>query len=205
MLIKTASFVKSSVTLAQCPSPQLPEYAFIGRSNVGKSSLINMLCNHSKLAKVSSTPGKTREINHFLINNNWYLVDLPGYGYARVSRTAREKWGDFIEEYLKGRENLQYLFVLIDSRLEPQPIDVEFINHLGQMAIPFVLVYTKIDKQNNTQTQQNKALMEKILYETWEELPPMFFTSAEKKIGKEDILKFIGASNQKYQIQKKQA
>ncbi|MBX7205503.1 MAG: ribosome biogenesis GTP-binding protein YihA/YsxC [Bacteroidia bacterium] len=205
MLIKTASFVKSSVKLSQCPSPQLPEYAFIGRSNVGKSSLINMLCNHAKLAKVSSTPGKTQEINHFIINNNWYLVDLPGYGYARVSRSAREKWGDFIEEYLKGRENLQYVFVLIDSRLEPQLIDIEFINHLGQLSIPFVIVFTKTDKQNAAQTQQNKALFEKTLYETWEELPPMFFTSAEKKTGKEEVLKFIGACNQQYRIEKKQA
>ena len=205
MLIKTATFVKSSVKLSQCPSPQLPEYAFIGRSNVGKSSLINMLCNHSKLAKVSSTPGKTQEINHFIINNNWYLVDLPGYGYARVSRSARQKWGDFIEEYLKGRENLQYLFVLIDSRLEPQPIDIEFINHLGESAVPFVIVFTKIDKQNGAQTQHNKELFEKTLYETWEELPPMFFTSAEKKTGKEEVLKFIGACNQQYRIEKKQA
>jgi GTP-binding protein len=199
MLIKSAVFVKSSVRPEDCPPPKLPEYAFIGRSNVGKSSLINMLCNHSKLARTSSSPGKTQEINHFLINNSWYLVDLPGYGYAQVSRASRSKWGRFTESYLLERSNLQYVFVLIDSRLEPQAIDIEFINHLGEYRVPFVLVLTKTDKQNAAATQKNKEAFEEKLKENWEELPPIFLSSAEKKIGRDELLKFIGKANREFQ------
>lgn len=205
MMVRTARFVKSSTALEQCPKIQLPEHAFIGRSNVGKSSLINMLCNNRKLAKVSATPGKTQLINHYLVNDNWHLVDLPGYGYAKVSRTSRAKWGDFTEHYLLNREQLQYLFVLIDSRLEPQTIDVEFINHLGEYGIPFALVFTKTDKLSATQVQQNRALLEMVLYQNWDELPPMFFTSSEKKTGREELLKFIDEANREYHAQKKQA
>lgn len=199
MLIKSADFVKSSAILAECPKSPLPEYAFIGRSNVGKSSLTNMLCGRSKLAKVSSTPGKTRLINHYLVNENWHLVDLPGYGFAKVSRSEREKWGSQVEEYLLGREQLQYVMVLVDSRLEPQKIDVEFICHLGVHDIAQAIVFTKIDKISPAKLQENYKLLQEELLKFWEELPPFFFTSAEKKLGREEVLAFIDQNNREYQ------
>jgi GTP-binding protein len=205
MMVRTALFVKSSTSLEQCPKIQLPEHAFIGRSNVGKSSLINMLCNNRKLAKVSATPGKTQLINHYLVNDNWHLVDLPGYGYAKVSKSSRAKWGDFTEKFLLDREQLQYVFVLIDSRLEPQAIDIEFINHLGTFGVPFVIVFTKTDKLSPSQVSANRALFEQVMLETWEELPPIFMTSSEKKLGRDEVLKFIDKSNKEYHAEKKQA
>jgi len=173
MQIKTITFLQSVVDWKKCPSTSLPEYAFIGRSNVGKSSLINMLANNNKLAKTSGKPGKTQTINHFIVNNQWYLVDLPGYGYAKTSKTIRESWGKMISDYITLRENLQFLFVLIDSRLEPQKIDLEFINQLGEKMVPFGIIYTKSDKLTLTGTKKNIELLKKILNLTWDELPPM--------------------------------
>jgi GTP-binding protein len=201
MIIKEAVFVCSNTKADQCPKTELPEYAFIGRSNVGKSSLINMLTGQKKLAKTSSIPGKTQLINHFLINENWYLVDLPGYGWARVSKVSREKWGKMIRHYLQSRDNLACVFVLIDSRLEPQKIDLDFLQSLGEMQIPFVLVFTKADKQSATKTAQNIALFTNKMSESWEELPPVFTTSAEKKIGREEILSFIEDVNANWETQ----
>jgi GTP-binding protein len=195
MLIHSANFVKSSTTAAQCPEGDLPEYAFIGRSNVGKSSLINMLTGKTKLSKVSSTPGKTRLINHFLINNQWYLVDLPGYGYAKTTKTSRRLLAQIIADYLKQRETLTLLFVLIDSRLEPQQIDQEFINYLGEQSIPFHLILTKTDKVSATAVQRTLKQWESVLLQTWEELPLILLSSAEKGAGKEDILNTIAQIN----------
>lgn len=194
-LIKTAQFVKSSNRAIDCPLPNYPEYAFIGRSNVGKSSLLNMLTQHGKLAMVSSKPGKTKLINHFLINDLFYLVDLPGYGYAKSSKTEKAEWGKMTREYLTTRTNLMNIFVLIDSRLEPQKIDLEFCNWLGEEGIPFCIVYTKTDKQNPTQTAQNIKKIEASLLEWWETLPPTFSTSAEKKWGREEIMAYISKTN----------
>lgn len=191
MKLKQAEFVKSSQKISQCPKSVLPEFAFIGRSNVGKSSLINMLTARKNLAKTSSTPGKTRLINHFIIDENWFLVDLPGYGYAKVSKKEREKFGGLIENYLKTRENLVCVFVLIDSRIKPQLIDLEFINWLGYNGIPFVIAYTKADKTNQKQLNQNLEDFETELLETWEILPDRFITSAPKKTGREEILSYI--------------
>jgi len=196
MNIKSAEFVISNTELSRCPKPDMPEFAFIGRSNVGKSSLINLLTNRKDLAKTSGKPGKTQTINHFLINGNWYLVDLPGYGYAGVSRTARKGWGKMIENYLLKRENLYCTFVLIDSRHEPQKLDVEFITWLGEKQIPLALVLTKTDKLSKHEVQESRRLLEKKLKETWEELPPIFMTSAEKKMGKEDIHDFMDKAMQ---------
>lgn len=179
-----------------CPEPNKPEYAFIGRSNVGKSSLINMLTGHSKLAKTSSTPGKTQLINHFVINNNWFLVDLPGYGYARVSKTSREKWSKFISGYLKNRKNLMCVFVLVDARHDPQKIDLEFMEWLGTNGIPFVICFTKMDKLNMKDKSKNVASYKKEMLKVWEELPTMFSTSSEKEMGKENVLQFIDETNQ---------
>lgn len=196
MQIHDAAFLASNTRLDACPPPTLPEYAFIGRSNVGKSSLINMLTGQKALAKTSSTPGKTQLINHFLINKNWYLVDLPGYGYAKVSKVARAQWGKMINFYLRNRENLTCLFVLLDSRLPPQAVDMEFMEMLGTQGIPFVMVFTKADKQSATRTGQLiDAYLEK-MSASWDELPRHFITSAESKEGREELLNFIGEINQ---------
>lgn len=191
MIINTASFVKSSARLSQCPEPELPEYAFIGRSNVGKSSLINMLTGRTKLAKTSSTPGKTQTINHFLINDSWYLADLPGYGYAKVSKKMRAEWKQLIHNYILKRENLMNLFVLIDSRHKPIESDLEFIHFLGTNQVPLSLVFTKSDKQKSSGLKEVLASYENVLRETWEELPPIFISSTEEKRGREEILAYI--------------
>ncbi|MCQ2286177.1 MAG: ribosome biogenesis GTP-binding protein YihA/YsxC [Bacteroidales bacterium] len=199
MKIKSISFLQSNTDWKKCPAPTLPEYAFIGRSNVGKSSLINMIANNSNLAKTSSKPGKTQTINHFIVNNNWYLVDLPGYGFAHISKETRANWENMILNYFQNRENLQLVFVLIDSRLEPQKIDVEFINQLGEMGMPFSIIFTKTDKLSNTKINENiKKFREKLL-ETWEELPPHFVTSAITNIGRDDVLDYIDQINNNIQ------
>ena len=185
MIIKSAEFIVSNSNYKKCPDTGLPEYAFIGRSNVGKSSLINMLTNNKGLAKTSVRPGKTQLINHFLINKQWYLVDLPGYGYARIAKTEREKWQKMIRDYFINRENLQVVFVLIDSRLEPQKIDLEFINNLGEMQIPFALIFTKADKVSASKVQSNVQRFKNRLAENWESMPYIMVSSAETKKGKE--------------------
>ena len=195
MEITSAKFVISNSRADKCPEGNLPEYAFIGRSNVGKSSLINMLTNHSKLAMTSSTPGKTLLINHFLINNAWYLVDLPGYGYAQRGKKVMEQIKNLIQHYVLERVQMTCLFVLIDSRLEPQKIDLEFIEWLGENGIPFALVFTKSDKQSTGKTKQNVERFLDTLKEQWEELPPYFITSAEKKTGREEVLDYIDSIN----------
>ncbi|UYZ64346.1 ribosome biogenesis GTP-binding protein YihA/YsxC [Hymenobacter weizhouensis] len=195
MNIRQAKFLMSNSRVEDCPAPTLPEYAFIGRSNVGKSSLINMLTEQKGLAKTSSLPGKTQLINHFLIDNTWYLVDLPGYGYARVSKEARTKWGRMINYYLHKRENLTCVFVLLDSRLEPQAIDLEFMEQLGQDGIPFVMVFTKADKQSGTRTRHHVASYLAKMGETWDELPRHFVTSATEKTGRDELLSFIEEVN----------
>lgn len=191
MEIKTAKFISSFTDISKLPQTGLAELAFIGRSNVGKSSLINMLCDQKNLAKTSSTPGKTQTINHFLIDETWYLVDLPGYGYAKVSKGQRFKWEDMIRLYLLKHEPLTCVFVLIDSRLSPQKIDVEFINWLGENGIAFSIVYTKADKPKPNELKRNIAAMQEELYKVWEELPPMFITSSENKTGKIELLTYI--------------
>ncbi len=201
MIIKQAIFIQSNTDWRKCPPPTMPEYAFIGRSNVGKSSLINMLTNNKQLAKTSSKPGKTQTINHFLINKDWYLVDLPGYGYASISKTQREKWKSMISSYLLHRENLQLIFVLIDARLEPQKIDLEFIHNLGEQGIPFALIFTKADKVSSGKVQGNIQRMKNALAEEWEELPLMMTTSAETRLGKEAVLDYIESINQQYSPQ----
>ncbi len=196
MIIKKAQFVQSNSDHKKCPKATIPEYAFIGRSNVGKSSLINMLTNHSKLAKTSGKPGKTQLINHFLINDSWYLVDLPGYGYAKVSKTDREKWGKMIFDYITERENLYCIFVLVDSRIPPQNIDIDFINWLGENGIPFAIVFTKTDKLSKNKVASNIAAFRKELLKNWEELPVQFSTSSVTKTGKEDLLQYIEQINE---------
>lgn len=191
MIIKSAEFVISNTQVSKCPQGNLPEFAFIGRSNVGKSSLINMLCNKKKLAMTSQKPGKTLLINHFLINQQWHLVDLPGYGYAKTSKTQREKLQKIIESYILKREQLYNLFVLVDSRLEAQKIDLEFMEWLGENGIPFSIIFTKIDKQSNAETQRKINRYKKKLQEVWEELPPILTSSSEKAIGREEILSYI--------------
>lgn len=195
MDIKTATFTVSNSTYKKCPKPDKPEYAFIGRSNVGKSSLINMLVGNKTLAKTGAKPGKTQLINHFEINNSWYLVDLPGYGYARISKTSREKWSKMIEEYLLYRDNLMNVFLLIDSRIPPQAIDLDFINFLGLNGIPFTIVFTKIDKGKQREVDANIAVFRKRLLETWEELPEMLRSSSVTQKGKDDILNLIEEIN----------
>lgn len=196
MKINTAEFVISNSDVNKCPKDHIPEYAFIGRSNVGKSSLINMLTNHKKLAKTSARPGKTQLINHFLINKNWFLVDLPGYGYAKVSKATKAKFQKFITDYFETREQLVCAFVLVDIRLEPQKIDVEFISYLGESGIPFCIIFTKADKLGKTQVQKNVAAYKKnLLANDWEEMPQYFVTSSEDATGKEDVLNYIGAIN----------
>lgn len=191
MEITSAEFIISNTQVSKCPVPDKPEFAFIGRSNVGKSSLINMLTQRKNLAKTSSTPGKTQTINHFLINKKWYLVDLPGYGYATVSKSTKEGWSDMIESYFKKRENVYCTFILIDSRLDPQKKDIDFINWLGGMGVPIVLVFTKIDKIKQSELAQSRKKFESRLLNDWEELPPVFITSAEKKTGRDHLLDFI--------------
>lgn len=198
MIIKKAEFVISNTDISKCPETKLPEYAFIGRSNVGKSSLINMLTDNKKLAKTSGRPGKTQLINHFLVNEDWYLVDLPGYGYAKTSKENRFKWTKFIERYLRERENLLNTFVLIDSRLEPQKIDLEFMNWCGHNQIAFSMAFTKTDKLSSSALQKNIAQYKKEMLKTWEELPPVFLTSSESKFGREKLLNYIGEINQLY-------
>ncbi|WP_207427646.1 ribosome biogenesis GTP-binding protein YihA/YsxC [Pedobacter sp. SYSU D00535] len=198
MQIQSAEFKCSNTRTDKLPPPVLPEYAFIGRSNVGKSSLINMLTQRKGLAKTSQTPGKTQLINHFLINQNWYLVDLPGYGYAKTSRTNRGEWERFIRYYLKNRESLQCVFVLIDSRLEPQRVDLDFCFWLGEQGIPFVLVFTKADKQSRLKTAQNVEKFKKALLQYFEEIPQEFVTSSEEKLGREELLEFIGGINERF-------
>ena len=198
MIIKSAIFQCSNTRTDKLPPPILPEYAFIGRSNVGKSSLINMLVQHKGLAKTSQTPGKTQLINHFLINENWQLVDLPGYGYAKTSRTNRSAWEKFIRYYLRHRENLQCVFVLFDSRHEPQKVDTEFCSWLGENGIPFVLVFTKADKQSKLMTTKNVAAFRKALLEFFEEVPTHFISSSETQQGRDELLAFIGDINQNF-------
>ena len=193
MDIKTAEFSLSAPVVSMCPEDTKPEYAFIGRSNVGKSSLINMLTNNRKLAKTSATPGKTLLINHFIINREWYLVDLPGYGFAKRSKTEVTKLDQMIRGYILQREQLVNLFVLVDIRLEPQKIDLEFIDWLGQSGVPFSIIFTKADKLSAAKAAQNVEAYKKTLQETWEELPPIFVTSAEKKQGRDDVLNYIPA------------
>jgi GTP-binding protein len=190
-MIKTATFIISNTDYNKCPPPTKPEFAFIGRSNVGKSSLINMLTNHKKLAKTSSTPGKTQVINHFLIDNQWYLVDLPGYGFAKVSKSMKNDWGKMIKDYLSNRENLLAVCVLIDSRLEPQKIDLEFITWCGENELPFICLFTKADKQSNPKTQSSVSKFLKAAKEIFGEAPDYFVTSAETAEGRDDVLKFI--------------
>ena len=198
MRIKTAKFVMSNTKWKECPKPAMPEYAFIGRSNVGKSSLINMLCDNKGLAKTSSTPGKTQLINHFLINDNWLLCDLPGYGYAKVSKTDRENWRKMIRQYLFNRENLMNVFVLLDSRIKPQKIDIDFMLDLGENEIPFSIIYTKTDKLKPKELTKNLKTYKEELYIHWEELPLQFTTSSVRKNGKEDLLAYIEKVNLMY-------
>jgi GTP-binding protein len=199
MEIIQASYLISSPSVDKCPKPDKAEFAFIGRSNVGKSSLINALCNKKELAKVSSSPGKTQMINHFIITSSnkkeWYLVDLPGYGYAKRSLKQRKSWEKMIEEYIRKRENLVSLFVLIDSRLKPQQIDLDFVNQLGEWQLPFALAFTKADKSTQRESANNVNDFLKELLKTWEETPPHFVTSAVKRTGIKQILSFISESN----------
>ncbi len=198
MIIKTADFVISNTIVSRCPKEQLPEYAFIGRSNVGKSSLINMLTGYNKLAKTSGKPGKTQLINHFKINNNWFLVDLPGYGYAKVSKSLRQGFQEFIKDYFLQREQLICTFVLVDSRLEPQKIDLEFMEFLGENGIAFCIVFTKSDKLKLSQLNRNVEIYKKIMTSTvWETMPQYFTTSATDSSGKIELLSFIDDLNKK--------
>lgn len=197
MIIKTAEFLVSSPGIKACPEKRLPEYAFIGRSNVGKSSLINLLVERKGLAKTSSTPGKTQLINYFLINDDWYLVDLPGYGYAKTSKSSRNKWGKMIHEYLVKRDTLVCIFILIDSRHKPQNKDIDFINWVGASELPFVIVFTKCDKLSKTELAKNMKAYQDHLYKYWQELPLMFQTSTLDKRGREEILNFIQENNHK--------
>ncbi len=198
MIIHSALFVKSSTTLKQCPSPEMPEFGFIGRSNVGKSSLINMLTGRSGLARISGEPGKTRTINHFLINDKWYLVDLPGYGYARVPSKMRDKWQKTTREYILRRENLVCLFVLLDSRIKPQKADIEFMEFLGINGVPFARVFTKTDKIASSVLRKSISLHDNKMLGNWESLPVTFISSTLKKTGREEILGFIEESFNKF-------
>jgi len=198
MIIHSATFVKSSAFLSQCPEPSIPEFAFIGRSNVGKSSLLNMVTGWSKLAKTSGQPGKTRTINHFLINDEWYLADLPGYGYAKVSAKLRDNWVKEVENYIVKRENLVCLFVLLDCRIKPQPIDLRFMEMVGLSQIPFARVFTKSDKLKKAELENSILTYDKVMLEAWEELPPSFISSAVNRNGREEILDFIEQSINNY-------
>lgn len=196
MHIKSAEFVMSNSDVAKCPSGRVPEYAFIGRSNVGKSSLINMLMQRKNLAKTSGRPGKTQLINHFLINKNWHLVDLPGYGYARVSKSSKKVFQKFITDYFLKREQLVVAFVLIDCRHEPQPIDLQFLEWMGEKQIPFNIVFTKSDKLKPKALERNIENYKTKLLETWEEVPEYFITSSSNSTGRDDLLSYIDAVNQ---------
>lgn len=198
MKIIEAKFLMSNTDYQKCPKADMPEYAFIGRSNVGKSSLINMLVNRKDLAKTSQTPGKTQVINHFLVNQQWYLVDLPGYGFAKVSKEDRHKWEKMIADYLMNRSNLMCVFVLIDVRHEPQRIDLEFITWLGENGIAFEIIFTKADKIKPAQAQKNAEAFEETLLQTFETMPSAFITSAEKTVGREDILEEISLLNKDF-------
>lgn len=191
MDIKSAEFIISNTDYLKCPDSRLPEYAFIGRSNVGKSSLINMLCDRKGLAMTSSKPGKTLLINHFLINKNWYLVDLPGYGYATTGKKMREQLQEIIENYILNREQLTCLFLLIDCRHEPQKIDLEFMEWLGENDVPFSIVFTKLDKLSHVKGVESIRVYKEKLSEQWEELPPIFITSSEKRTGRDELLGYI--------------
>jgi GTP-binding protein len=194
MKLTSATFISSFADVAKCPAPDRPEFAFIGRSNVGKSSLINMLVNMRKLAKTSVTPGKTQTINHFLINEKWYLVDLPGYGYASVSKSTREGFGKMIENYVLKRENLYCLFILIDARLPPQKIDLTFMEWAGSKEVAIALVFTKIDKLKANELQKSLALYKRTLATIWEDLPPLFLTSSEKGTGRDELFDFMNSA-----------
>ena len=195
MKINSSEFVISNTDVNKCPQDGFPEYAFIGRSNVGKSSLINMLTGHKGLAMTSSTPGKTLLINHFIIDKKWYLVDLPGYGYARRNQKTQGKISDIIRNYILGREQLTSLFVLIDSRLSPQKIDMEFVTWLGENGVPFGIIFTKVDKLSKAKVNENVEAVLNVLRESWEELPPYFLSSSENGTGKEEILNYIDQVN----------
>lgn len=195
MVIKSSDYVGSYVSLSKCPQLPIPEYAFVGRSNVGKSSLVNYLCGRKALAKVSVTPGKTQTINYFIINGNWHLVDLPGFGYARISREQRGKWSAMTKTYIEKRELLQYVFLLVDARIPPQQIDLDFTDWMGEKGIPFAVIFTKADKPNSPEIQAHITDFKNELLKNWEALPPMFVTSSEKKSGKEAVLDFIHQSN----------
>ncbi|GAB2552700.1 ribosome biogenesis GTP-binding protein YihA/YsxC [Spirosoma aerophilum] len=198
MPVKQAEFLVSNSDPTLCPKPDRPEYAFIGRSNVGKSSLINMLTSRTSLAKISGKPGKTQLINHFIIDNEWYLVDLPGYGYAQVSKTEREKFAALIDGYLTGRPNLLCIFVLVDARIEPQKIDLDFMSNLGERGLPFVIVFTKTEKLGPTKLKNTLDTYRERLLEEWEETPQFFVTSAITAVGREEILSFIRPLNEGY-------
>lgn len=198
MKVTEAIFLQSNTEYEKCPKPDKPEYAFIGRSNVGKSSLINTIVQKKGLAKTSQTPGKTQLINHFLIDQKWYLVDLPGYGYAKISKTEREKFEGMIHNYLSHRENLLCTFVLVDIRHEPQKIDMEFINRLGEEGIPFCLVFTKADKLSKTAVDKNVEIYQQKVLETWEEMPQFFISSSVTGTGKEEILQLISTLNSEF-------
>lgn len=198
MEITSATFLKSSQKVAQLPAPILPEYAFVGRSNVGKSSLINYLVNKRNLALTSGTPGKTQLINHFLINEKWYLVDLPGYGYARVSKVQRKEFTGMIADYLVGRESLMNTFVLVDGKIPPQEIDLNFMVFLGERGLPFSIVFTKIDKPNRATFDKNQADYMAALGDIFEPLPPIFHTTSTKKRGKDEILTYIAETNRHF-------
>jgi len=202
MQINSAEYLISSPDYEKCPAPDRPEYAFIGRSNVGKSSLINMLCNNQKLAKTSGSPGKTQLINHFTINKSWYIVDLPGYGFAKVSQRDRRRWEQMIENYLRKRDNLCNVFVLVDSRHKPQKIDLDFVNQLGKWEVPFSLVFTKADKETQRMVAANvKGFLDEMRKE-WEFLPAHFVSSVMKQMGRDKILDYIGTSNQRWKEEK---
>ena len=200
MEIKEAEFTVSNTNYEKCPAPVMPEYAFIGRSNVGKSSLINMLVSRKGLAKTSASPGKTQLINHFLINKKWYIVDLPGYGYAKASKTSKAEWDKMIKDYLEKRKNLMTVFVLIDIRLDPQPVDLRFINWLGEKMIPLSLVFTKADKISKQQVIYSVEQYKRTLLKSWDELPMLFITSSEKKTGRDEILDYIESVNKEFSI-----
>ena len=201
MNIKSAEFQISNSDYRKCPATKLPEYAFIGRSNVGKSSLINMLTGRKALAKTSSTPGKTLLINHFLINGEWYIVDLPGYGFAKRSKESREQLRRMIEGYVLGREQMTNLFVLVDSRIKPQKIDLEFMEWLGENGVPFSIVFTKMDKLGKVAGPATVEEYKKVLLETWEELPPVFMTSSEDSRGRDEVLGYIDSINKQLKQQ----
>lgn len=203
MKIKSAEFVMSNSDVEKCPKSMLPEYAFIGRSNVGKSSLINMLTSRKSLAKTSGRPGKTQLINHFLINKNWHLVDLPGYGYARVSKSAKKTFQKFITQYFDHRTQLVSAFVLVDIRHKPQPVDLDFMTWLGEHGIPFSIVFTKADKLRPLAIENHVDDYKSVLLETWEDMPNHFVTSSSKDIGKDDVLKYIGSLNENMNLSSK--